>query len=197
LLEPLGFNVITAPDGAACLALADEHRPKLVLLDISMPGMDGWAVARRLRQMARERPAIVMLSAFAVDQERAVDCDHLHDAYLTKPINLRQLLDRIHTLLAIEWIVDNNRVRGAQASRPPPSRAEAASPPQLSNADVETLIRLGEIGHVRGITAALDQIERDAPHGEAFVTELRNLAHSFNFGRFLAVLRALRRDHVP
>ena len=54
LLEPLGFNVITAPDGVACLALVDEHRPNLVLLDVSMPRLNGWMVARRLRQMPRE-----------------------------------------------------------------------------------------------------------------------------------------------
>jgi signal transduction histidine kinase/CheY-like chemotaxis protein/purine-cytosine permease-like protein len=195
LLEPLGFHVIAAADGAACLALADEHRPRLVLLDISMPGMDGWMVARRLRQMPRERPAIIMLSALAIDQERAVDCDHLHDAYLTKPINMRQLLDKIHTLLGIEWIVDHDSVQASHASRPSSPPADAASP-RLSSGDVETLIRLVEIGHVRGITAALDQIERNTPHSAAFVAELRDIVHSFNFGRFLAVLQEQRRDHA-
>jgi signal transduction histidine kinase/CheY-like chemotaxis protein/purine-cytosine permease-like protein len=195
LLEPLGFVVITAPDGAACLALADEHRPKLVLLDISMPGMNGWTVARQLRQMPRERPAIIMLSALAVDQERAVDCDHLHDAYLTKPINLRQLLDKMHTLLGIEWIVDDRRIPASDLSQLTLAPADGISPP-LSSRDVETLIRLGEIGHVRGITAVLDQIERSAPHDVPLVAELRNIAHSFNFDRFLTVLKTQRRGHA-
>jgi signal transduction histidine kinase/DNA-binding NarL/FixJ family response regulator len=196
LLEPLGFNVITAPDGAACLALADEHRPNLVLLDVSMPGMSGWMVARRLRQMPRERPAIIMLSALAMDHERAVDCDHLHDAYLTKPINLRQLLDKIHTLLGIEWIVGNDSQPASERSRPPPlQQGEQGSPP-LPPKDVETLIRLAEIGHVRGITATLDEIERNAPHSVALVAELRTIIDSFNFGRFLTVLKAQRRDHA-
>jgi CheY-like chemotaxis protein len=195
LLEPLGFNVITAPDGAACLALADEHRPKLVLLDVSMPGLDGWAVARRLRQMPQERPAIIMLSALAMDHERAVDCDDLHDAYLTKPINVRQLLDKVHTLLGIEWIVEDKSVPASETSQPSPSQAEGPSPP-LSPGHVETLIRLGEIGHVRGITAALDEIERNAPDSGALVAELRTIVHSFNLGRFLNVLRAQRRDHA-
>jgi CheY-like chemotaxis protein len=147
LLEPLGFNVITAPDGAACLALADEHRPKLVLLD------------------------------------------------MTKPINLRQLLDKIHTLLGIEWIVDEDAAPASEALQSAHAQAEGASAP-LSAGDMETLIRLGEIGHVRGITTALDEIERNAPHSMALITELRTIVHSFNFGRFLAVLKAQRSDHA-
>src|ERR1700722_16121703 len=50
LLVPLGFNVMTAANGTTCLALVNERRPNLILLDISMPDMDGWAVARQLRQ---------------------------------------------------------------------------------------------------------------------------------------------------
>jgi signal transduction histidine kinase/CheY-like chemotaxis protein len=199
LLEPLGFDVMTAPDGPACLALADERRPNLVLLDVLMPGMDGWMVARRLRQMPRERPAIIMLSALAMDHERRVDSDDLHDAHLTKPINLRQLLDKIHTLLGIEWIVGNDDVPTADIPRPSalslPHAAEAGAP-ALSHKDVETLIRLGEIGHVRGITAALDEIEQNAPHNPAFMAELRTIVHSLNFDRLLTVLKAQRRDHA-
>jgi signal transduction histidine kinase/CheY-like chemotaxis protein/purine-cytosine permease-like protein len=197
LLEPLGFDVITAPDGLACLALADERRPSLVLLDVLMPGMDGWMVARRLRQMPRERPAIIILSALAMDHERCVDGDDLHDAHLTKPINLRQLLDKIQTLLGIEWIVGNDDVPPADIPRPStfslPHAAEGGAP-ALSHKDVETLIRLGEIGHVRGITAALDEIEQNAPHNPALIAELRTIVHSLNFNRLLTVLKAQRRD---
>ncbi len=194
LLEPLGFNVITAPDGASCLALADEQRPNLVLLDVSMPGMDGWTVARRLRRMPRERPAIIILSALAMDHERLPDCDDLHDAYLTKPINLRQLLDKIHSLLGIEWIVESDGVPPPEPSETVPDE-KTASPP-LAPADVERLIRLGEIGHVRGITSALDEIERNEPHSAALVAKLRNIVYSFNLDRFLVVLDAQRRDHA-
>jgi signal transduction histidine kinase/CheY-like chemotaxis protein/purine-cytosine permease-like protein len=199
LLEPLGFNVITASDGAVCLTLVDEHRPKLVLLDVSMPGMNGWMVARRLRKMPQERPAIVMLSALAMDEERAAGSDYLYDAYLSKPINLRHLLDKIHTLLGIEWIVESDIVPASEISREPPDPYPQASEDAsrlIPSKDVETLIGLGEIGHVRGITAALDEIERNAPHSAARVAELRSIVHSFNFSRFLAVLKAQRGDHA-
>ena len=54
VLTPLGFILLSAPDGPGCLALAQHCRPDLFLLDISMPGMDGWTVAETL---AHERPS--------------------------------------------------------------------------------------------------------------------------------------------
>ena len=71
-----------------------------------MPEMDGWEVAQRLRQSSPERTAIVVLSANAIDPGRLVNAERLHDEYLMKPIDLRQLLKTIHVLLNIEWIYE-------------------------------------------------------------------------------------------
>ena len=198
LLEPIGFDVVTAAGGAACLALADELRPRLVLLDVSMPGMNGWEVARRLRGMPGDRPAIAMLSALAMDHERAPGGDGLHDAYLSKPINLQHLLDTIRSLLAVEWIVEDG---GAAAPEPlePDGAAQAAedAAAAIPRGDVDTLIRLGEIGHVRGIATALDGLERRVPASAAYVARLRAAADAFDYRFYLGLLKALRREHVP
>ena len=103
LLMPLGFDILTASNGKECLTLAERHKPNLILLDIAMPEMDGWEVARRLRQTSRERTAIVILSANAIDPSRLLEGERLHDDYVMKPIDLRQLLKKIHALLDIEW----------------------------------------------------------------------------------------------
>jgi CheY-like chemotaxis protein/anti-sigma regulatory factor (Ser/Thr protein kinase) len=103
LLEPLGFAVLTAASGAECLTLVERHKIHLVLLDVSMPEMDGWEVADALRRSADERPAIVMLSALTVDKSAEVKPDRPYDHYLIKPINLRQLMEKLHALLDIEW----------------------------------------------------------------------------------------------
>jgi len=63
-----------------------------------MPEMDGWETARRLRRVLPERTAIVVLSANAIDSNRLTDGERLHDDYLMKPIDLRQLLKTIHVL---------------------------------------------------------------------------------------------------
>ncbi len=187
LLEPLGFNVMAAAGGAACLALVAERPPNLILLDISMPDMDGWAVARALRQMPRERPAIIMLSAIAMEEERAAGPDRFFDDYMIKPIDLRQMLEKFHTLLDIEWTT-RDEIAKAPSALAPPAPVKSLAPDAI-----DALIRLGQIGHFRGISAALDEIEAASPECAAAVAELRAIANSFNLTRFLTVLDAQRR----
>ena len=62
ILEPLGFTVLAAGDGAECLALTVDLKPDLFILDISMPGINGWDLARSLRERG-QTGAILMLSA--------------------------------------------------------------------------------------------------------------------------------------
>ncbi|HEY5309636.1 MAG TPA: ATP-binding protein, partial [Casimicrobiaceae bacterium] len=66
VLTPLGFILLSAPDGPGCLALAQHCRPDLFLLDISMPGMDGWTVAETLRTNGHRQARILMISASAL-----------------------------------------------------------------------------------------------------------------------------------
>jgi signal transduction histidine kinase/CheY-like chemotaxis protein len=191
LLEPLGFTVMAAASGAACLALVAERPPNLILLDISMPDMDGWAVARELRRMPRERPAIIMLSAIAMEEERAAEPDRFFDDYMIKPIDLRQMLEKFHTLLDIEWTARDEIAKEPSAPAPPaPAKSATKS---LAPDAIDALIRLGQIGHFRGISAALDEIEAASPECAAAVAELRTIANSFNLTRFLTVLDAQRR----
>jgi DNA-binding response OmpR family regulator len=68
-----------------------------------MPEMDGWEVADTLRRSIDDRPAIVMLSALTADKSAEVNPDRAYDHYLIKPINLRQLMEKLHALLDIEW----------------------------------------------------------------------------------------------
>ncbi|MBV9234299.1 MAG: response regulator, partial [Xanthobacteraceae bacterium] len=103
LLEPLGFTVLTAASGTECLNLVEQHKVHLVLLDVSMPQMDGWEVADALHRGLDERPAIVMLSALTMDKSAEVKPDRAFDHYLIKPVNLRQLMEKLHALLDIEW----------------------------------------------------------------------------------------------
>jgi len=87
MLAPLGFTVFAASSGAECLALAEAHRPKLILLDVAMADMDGWEVGRELRRIRRERPAIIMLSAFAPDPKHKSEPNPVNDDYLIKPFD--------------------------------------------------------------------------------------------------------------
>jgi CheY-like chemotaxis protein len=94
------YEVVTAADGAAGIEAAVRHRPDLILMDLSLPGVDGWEATRRLK--ARPETAaipVIALTAHAMqgDEERARACGC--DDYLTKPIDEDQLFAKLAQLL--------------------------------------------------------------------------------------------------
>lgn len=93
LLEREGFSVTVAEDGVRALALAREVRPEIVLLDISLPGMDGLEVCRRLREFSNAY--VIMVTGRADEVDRVVGLTVGADDYVTKPFSSRELAARI------------------------------------------------------------------------------------------------------
>lgn len=91
------IDVDTAADGAAALRLLERQRPDLVLLDVSMPGMNGFEVLRRLRD--KWPVPVLMLTARDDVVDRVLGLELGADDYLTKPFNSRELLARIQAVL--------------------------------------------------------------------------------------------------
>jgi two-component system cell cycle response regulator DivK len=94
------YDIVTAADGAAGIEAAARERPDVILMDLSLPGIDGWEATRRLK--ARPDTAaipVIALTAHAMqgDEERARACGC--DDYLTKPIDEDQLFARLARLL--------------------------------------------------------------------------------------------------
>jgi two-component system, cell cycle response regulator DivK len=99
-LERAGFEVVVAPDGEQGLALAREQRPDLILMDLSLPVLDGWEATRRLKGAEATRTIpVIALSAHAMpgDREKALEAGC--DDYDAKPVNLPSLLAKIRALL--------------------------------------------------------------------------------------------------
>ena len=105
LLQPLGFTVLTANDAADCLMLLEGITPDLYFIDISMPGIDGWELVKRLRAQGRMAP-IIMLSANIGDGSAAANIDTGHNDTITKPFDVRQVLDKLEAHLKLEWLDD-------------------------------------------------------------------------------------------
>ncbi|MBX9583084.1 MAG: response regulator, partial [Gemmataceae bacterium] len=96
LLEVLGHPVWAAHDGPAALAAAREHRPEVVLLDVGMPGMNGYEVAARLRAMPEAAgAAVVAVTGFGQEADRQRSREAGFDHHLVKPVDpetLQELL---------------------------------------------------------------------------------------------------------
>ncbi len=93
LLEQSGYEVIQARDGEEAVALADEHKPDLAILDVKMPNLDGIEAARRI--LRGQLLPIVMLTAYADEDSVARAIDAGVFAYLTKPFREQDLLPAI------------------------------------------------------------------------------------------------------
>jgi DNA-binding response OmpR family regulator len=96
-LREHGHTVVTACDGSDGLSLASEHRFDIILLDLMLPGMDGWQVMRGLRD-SRNSASVLMLTACDAEPQVIAGFDAGADDYLTKPFAFRELLARIASL---------------------------------------------------------------------------------------------------
>jgi len=101
-LRQAGYQVFSAADGATGLALVRRERPALLVLDLMLPGMDGWEITRRLR--GGDDPAlaglyITMLTARAEETDRVVGLELGADDYVTKPFSPRELVARVRAAL--------------------------------------------------------------------------------------------------
>jgi CheY-like chemotaxis protein len=177
LLTPLGFELETAQNGTICLERAAANPPDLALLDLSMPDMNGWEVARRLRERAKAIP-IVIVSANADEQMQAHNFDDT--AFVTKPIEVNHLLASIRDALGLDWTFDET-VKSVET-------ANAAPIPMAHLADLH---RLGKIGYVRGIEAKLDEVAGASPEYAAAISDLRGLVRNFELKQYMARLEVL------
>jgi len=101
MLESLNYDVIKAHDGQRGVALANSEKPDLILMDLSLPVMDGWTASSQIKADAsiRHIPIIALTAhAMAGDRERALEAGC--DDYVSKPINMAELSVKMSKLLA-------------------------------------------------------------------------------------------------
>jgi len=107
LLDAMGYRVDQALDGATALAKVDADPPDLILLDIMMPGMNGFEVCRKLKQNPRHaRIPVVFVTALSDTEDKVKAIDAGGDDFLTKPFNRLILLARIRSLLRLKEASD-------------------------------------------------------------------------------------------
>lgn len=96
-LEKDGFIISIASDGGAGVAMAQSFEPDLVLLDIMLPVMDGWAVCREIRKSSNV--PIIMLTARGETNDKISGLEMGADDYITKPFEIKELMARVHAVM--------------------------------------------------------------------------------------------------
>jgi adenylate cyclase len=114
VLVPRGYEVVTAHDGDAALDLVEAEEPDLILLDVMMPGLDGYTVCTRLRANddTAMLPVIMVTSSVGQEKTRAIEAGA--DDFIPKPFNHDELLTRVRSLLRIKRYHDTIKEQAAE-----------------------------------------------------------------------------------
>ncbi len=183
VLHPLGFDLAMAESGEASLPIIDAVTIDLALIDVAMPGMSGWTLATMLRRERGLTLPIIMVSAHVGDATQIKDRVADHDDFLTKPVNIDQLLARLERHLKLTWLHD-----GATPK-------VDAVPPVTPIAPDEVLERMEamiDIGHVRGAEQLLSQIEITGSGVDRFVCDARRLLAEVDFAGLRSLILEAR-----
>ncbi|HJR08865.1 MAG TPA: response regulator [Pyrinomonadaceae bacterium] len=102
-LQQSGYRVVTATDGEEAIKVAALTHPDLILMDISMPGLDGLGATRKIREHPTLRPVpVIAVTAFTTEGFQRAAYDAGMEGYLTKPIDFERLNDLIRSLLPVK-----------------------------------------------------------------------------------------------
>ncbi len=181
ILEPLGFGVIEASHGEECLLKVATDLPDLILLDLSMPGIDGLEAARRLRQKGYTAP-IVVLSA------NAYPCDRLSaivagcNDFLSKPILVSKLFYKLKLHLSISWLYQEQ-----------PEGYLIDQTHQIPSADIiQELTAYVRIGDLLGLNQYLAELTLQHPEYAYFSQNLIRLGKEFRLVEIKKILHGTK-----
>jgi len=190
-LEALGFDVLQAGSGPAALALLHELHVDAILMDLAMPGIDGWETIRTLRRQRLSDAPVAIVSANAFDKGLDNDAGISAADFITKPVRFDELLDWLGSRLALQWL----------AAPPPaaptaPATRPASAVPTPSRELLLALQQVVDIGYPRGVAQLLDEIETARPDCGAWLAPLRRHAAAFDLDRLTPWIQdALAKTH--
>jgi len=174
VLEPLGFELRCAASGHDALdLLAAGLAPHAILMDLAMPGIDGWETIRRLRRLGNTRAHVAIVSANAFDKGLENDVGIRSEDFILKPVRHSELLDWLERKLGLRW------TEGAR--QPAPAAAPVSVEVWPAAEPLKALRDLVQLGYYRGIMHQLDVIESLQPECAAFAGSMRDLARQFQF----------------
>ena len=186
VLEPLGFELRQAASGHDCLdLLAAGLNPDVILLDLAMPGIDGWETLRRIRALGEPQPAVAIVSANAFDRALDHGLGIAAEDFIVKPVRHSELLDWLERRLQLTW------VSTPAAPQPPapvrvPRATTLVQPPREELLALQALVQLG---YFRGITNKLNALAQAYPECQPMTSLLEAMARQYQFDAMLSQLK--------
>lgn len=188
MLSPLGFEVAEVENGVDCLSQAKTFQPRVILVDLILPDIDGLELIRQLRQITILSEVMIIAnsaSVFKHNKEQSLAAGS--DAFLPKPIVREDLIKTLQTLLDLEWIYES--VTPEPTEPPPPAEIIPPSEDVLAN-----LLKATRIGDIRALlNQATDLSEGDAKL-EPFAKELTQLAKTFQLDKIRTLLKTYTKE---
>lgn len=218
LFTPLGFEVLEATNGQDGLNQALQHKPDVILLDMVMPGMDGFEVVQKLRELPNlDRVVVIAMSASAFDNDQEKSLAAGCDGFISKPVQVEKLLGQLRHHLGLEWVYEETNIdtltvpdsaidpialsskvvirdeRNNPQSSPLPATHYAHAEQTLTVApppeELQALYELAMMGDIRGIQQQAKRLEQLNEQFVPFAKQLSQLAKGFQEKQILEFVR--------
>jgi len=159
-LAHAGFDVVTCGDGKRAVELAREQAPALMVLDLMLPGLNGFEVCREVRR--ESAVPIIMLTARATEDDTLKGLGLGADDYLTKPFSPRELVARVHAVLRRHGVAGVQRTGGIEIDRDRRTVAVDGRPLELTATEFDLLsLLVRSPGRVFSRGQLVDHLRRD------------------------------------
>jgi signal transduction histidine kinase/FixJ family two-component response regulator len=177
LLEPLGFEIFEASNGQEGLDKAMAVQPDVMIADLVMPGMDGFALTKALRQSAKLQDVVIIASSASVSgshRQQALDagCNN----FLSKPIQAEELLEQLQHHLQLTWIYQNRHELIGKLQHTSALSTELVVPPSSELAALYHAVQRFDVAAMQAETNRIQQLD---PKYRVFAERLSALSNEF------------------
>lgn len=183
ILEPLDFRTREADSGQAAVQAVIDQPPDLILMDLLMPGLDGYEATKQIRRLKnlKQMPIIAVSASASAEisqKSLAAGCDD----FLSKPILTDKLLQKLANHLNLQWLKEKNALED-WAKNQSEDLSELALPPKSELEQLFFAARIGDIGSVQMLLARLE------PDFPVFADQMQEIAKSFRLDLMEEILR--------
>jgi len=184
LLTDLGFLLLEANNGKEALDLAIEHSPDIIITDLVMPVMDGFELARRIRQDALLKDTVIFAdSANVFEQHQRMSLEVGCNEFIGKPIRTDILLDLLQKHLPLEWVYD--RIEMPDSFQFDPNTPLIAP----SSNQASALFKLIMTGNIKKIIENVEQLEQQESKLSPFAQRVKQLAKGFEMSKLKEIVK--------